>query len=669
MDRFQEHFELPLENPVLVFALILFIILLVPILLNKIRIPGIIGLILAGVLIGPNGLHLLDKSLFVEVFSTIGLLYIMFIAGLELDLNEFKSNRNKSALFGIFTFIIPLAIGFPVFRFFLGYDVYASLLVASMFSTHTLVTYPIVSRLNLAKNQAVAIAVGGTILTDTAVLILLAVIVGAHQGNLSISFWIRLLALLAIFLAFMVLVVPRVAKWFFKKMPTEKYSHFIFILSVVFFAAFLAQMSGVESIIGAFVAGLVLNRVILPSSVLMNRIEFFGNALFIPFFLISVGMLVDISVILNGHEAVLVAVTLTTVAICGKWLASLITQWVLKYSVLQRRLIFGLSNSHAAATLAIILVGFREGIIDITVLNGTILLILVTCVVASLVTERAAKRLIVTSETDEKTIEAPMGGQEHILLPIVNTRNLDRILEFTMFIKEKKSAFPISILTVVPNDQEAERNIGIAKHKLEHLVTDTLMQESSVEVIASIDYNPASGITRTAREIMADIIILGWPQKTGFIEKIIGEKMDFISALTTKTLFICTFERPLVEHRKIVVALPPLAHREAGFPLLISKVSRLSTALNLPLVFSGDAPSQKMIERFMALRKIKNVQLQPAPQQIDSYYLPSVPVDKYCLYFVVSARKDSVSYLPVMDKLPEKAMDHFPNVSKIIIYP
>jgi hypothetical protein len=350
-------------------------------------------------------------------------------------------------------------------------------------------------------------------------------------------------------------------------------------------------------------------------------------------------------------------------------LASLITQWVLKYSVLQRRLIFGLSNSHAAATLAIILVGFREGIIDITVLNGTILLILVTCVVASLVTERAAKRLIVTSETDEKTMEAPMGGQEHILLPIVNTRNLDRILEFTMFIKEKKSAFPISILTVVPNDREAERNIGIAKHKLEQLVTDTLMQESSVEVIASIDYNPASGITRTAREIMADIIILGWPQKTGFIEKIIGEKMDFISALTTKTLFICTFERPLVEHRKIVVALPPLAHREAGFPLLISKVSRLSTALNLPLVFSGDAPSQKMIERFMALRKIKNVLLQPAPQQIDSYYLPSVPVDKYCLYFVVSARKDSVSYLPVMDKLPEKAMDHFPNVSKIIIYP
>ncbi len=669
MDRFQEHFELPLENPVLVFALILFIILLVPILLNKIKIPGIIGLILAGVLIGPNGLHLLDKSLFVEVFSTIGLLYIMFIAGLELDLNEFKSNRNKSVLFGIFTFIIPLAIGFPIFHLFLGYDVFASLLVASMFSTHTLVTYPIVSKLNLAKNQAVAITVGGTILTDTAVLIMLAVIVGAHHGNLTFTFWIRLVALLALFLAFMVLVVPRVAKWFFKKMPTEKYSHFIFILSVVFFAAFLAQISGVESIIGAFVAGLVLNRVILPSSVLMNRIEFFGNALFIPFFLISVGMLVDVSVILDGPAAFFVAVFLTTVAISGKWLASLITQLIFRYSRLQRRLIFGLSTSHAAATLAIILVGFREGIIDITVLNGTILLILITCIVASLVTERAAKRLVVMSGADYNPMDSQLSGKEHILLPIVNTLNLDRILEFAMLIKEKKSAFPISILTVVPNDREAEKNIAIAKHKLEHLVTDTVVQASSVEVIASIDYNPSSGITRTAREIMADIIILGWPQKTGFIEKIIGEKMEIISALTTKTLFIGTFLKPLIDHHNIVVALPPLVYQEGGFPLMMSKVTLLSTALNLPLIFSCDMQSQKMIDRFVALHKIKNVRTQPSPIQDDSYYLPLALVDRDSLYIVVSARKDSVSYRPVMDKLPEKVTDHFSNVSKIIIYP
>src|SRR5690554_4103142 len=269
-EKLSHEFTLPLDNPILFFSVILLIILLAPILLKKLNIPGIIGLIISGVVIGPHGFQLLENDFAIKLFSTIGLLYIMFIAGLELDLNEFKSNRNKSLVFGFYTFIIPLAIGFPIMYYILGYyydfDFNASFLTASMFATHTLVTYPIVSKMGVSKNQAVAITVGGTILTDTAVLLILAIIMGNAEGSLNNEFWITLGVSLAIFSVIMFFLIPRIAKWFFKKLEGEKHSHYIFVLSVVFFAAFLAEVAGVEPIIGAFVAGLALNKLIPPAS-------------------------------------------------------------------------------------------------------------------------------------------------------------------------------------------------------------------------------------------------------------------------------------------------------------------------------------------------------------------------------------------------------------------
>jgi Kef-type K+ transport system membrane component KefB len=443
LDYFQSlmhEFELPLKNPVLVFSLVLLIILLSPILLKKLNIPGIIGLILSGVLVGPHGLNLLAKNSAVDLFSTIGLLYIMFIAGLELDLNEFKANRNKSIAFGFFTFSIPLMLGYPVVYYLLGYDFNASFLTASMFATHTLVAYPIVSKLGVAKNQAVAITVGGTILTDTAVLIILAVIMENSKGTLNQEFWIRLSISLVIFSAIMFLLIPRIAKWFFRKLESEKHSHYIFVLAVVFFAAFLAEIAGIEAIIGAFVAGLALNKLIPHSSALMNRIEFIGNSLFIPFFLISVGMLVDIRVIMSGPMALIIAGTLTVVAIAGKWLAAAVTQLIFKYTGAQRQLIFGLSGAHAAATLAVILVGFNAGVIDENILNGTIILILFTCIIASFATEKAAKKIIKESEGDDFEVIIPSEMEdEHILLPIANVENIEKLLEFSIYLKDKKS--------------------------------------------------------------------------------------------------------------------------------------------------------------------------------------------------------------------------------------
>jgi Kef-type K+ transport system membrane component KefB len=669
-DHLMHEFKLPLENPVLIFSLILFIILLSPILLRRLNIPGIIGLIIAGVIIGPHGFYILEKNSAINLFSTIGLLYIMFIAGLELDMNEFKANRNKSMLFGFFTFIIPLGIGFPVCYHLLGYNLNASLLTASMFATHTLVAYPIVSKLGVSKNQAVAVAVGGTILTDTAVLILLAVIMGNNAGSLNQEFWLRLGVSLAIFSAIIFLIIPRIAKWFFRKLESEKHSHYIFVLSMVFLAAFLAEVAGVEPIIGAFAAGLALNKLIPHSSALMNRIEFIGNSLFIPFFLISVGMIVDVRVILNDPTALIVAGTLSVVALLGKWLAALITQLVFKYSNAQRELIFGLSSAHAAATLAVILVGYNAKILDENILNGTIILILVTCIVASFATEKAAKKIVIESEDDTSGfINGNNVQSEHILLPIANVANIEKLLELASFIKDRKSANPVSILSVVSNNDESEINILKARSKLEEFVRQASASETNVNIITTIDHNAASGIARISREIMADIIIMGWPQRSGFVDKLIGEKVDSILSGTDKTIFICHLEKPLVSHKRIVIAAPPLTEHENGFGLWLSKMAKLAQELSIPIVLNCNETTGKAVEKVFKKAKLTAAITTLIFTDWEDFMVLSKNIQVNDLFVLVSARKGATSYVSVLDNLPVKLEKHFSTNSRFVIYP
>jgi len=667
-NQIAHEFERPFQNPVLVFAVILFIILLSPILLRKLKIPGIIGLIISGVIIGPHGLNVLEQNSAVKLFSTIGLLYIMFIAGLELELKEFQHNRNKSLVFGFLTFTIPLVFGFPVCYYFLNYSFTASLLISSMFSTHTMVSYPIVSKFGISKNEAVAITVGGTILTDTAVLILLAIILSSNEGGLGLSFWIQLVASLAVFSGIMFWIIPKVTAWFFQKLESEKTSHFIFVLSVVFFAAFLAELAGVEPIIGAFVAGLALNKLIPYSSTLMNRIEFIGQSIFIPFFLISVGMLVDIKVLLNGPTAVIIAVTLSVVALIGKWLAAASTSKIFRYSSDQRKLIFGLSSSHAAATLAVILVGFQTGIIDENALNGTILLILVTCLTATLVTENASRRIL-TSEKDEPVIEYPVHNSEHIMIPIANLESMETLLEFAVFVKNKKSGNPITILSVVPNDEEAEKNLVRAKKNLQSLVKMALANETKVKITATIDHNIAGGIIRASREEMTDTIMIGWPRKTGLIERFIETKTALIISRTSKAIYICHFEHPLVGHNRIVIVCPPLGELEPGFEIWLPKINALSKELSINVFCYCNSVTQEAIIEYFHHRKQKCVFTFSDEFDLPDLQLLLNKVSSEDMLIYVAARKTSVSYENCMENIQEKLEKNFPANSKIIIYP
>ncbi|HRZ75724.1 MAG TPA: cation:proton antiporter [Bacteroidales bacterium] len=665
-----QEFQLPLSNPVLVFSTILFIILLAPILLRRLNIPGIVGLILSGVIIGPHGFNILENNSAVDLFSTIGLLYIMFIAGLDLDISEFRSNRFKSILFGAYTFVLPISIGFPLCYYVLDYDFLASLLTASMFATHTLVAYPIVSRLGVVKNQAVAVAVGGTILTDTAVLLILAIVVGKAGGSLDHDFWLRLSISFVVFLLIMFTVIPRLTRWFFSKLESEKHGHYIFVLSVVFFAAFLAEMAGVEPIIGAFVAGLALNPLIPHSSALMNRIEFIGNSLFIPFFLISVGMIIDVRVILSGPTAIIVALVLTVGALIGKWLAAWLTQVSFRYSAAQRGLIFGLSASHAAATLAVILVGFRAGILDENILNGTIILILITCVVASFATDRAARKVLKEGHGHELSRpELTRLQHEHILMPIADMDRIEKYLEFVMLIKDRKSIHPVTILSVVPNNQEAGLNVLRARKKLEEFKKHVAAVDIPLNALATIDHNPASGIARIAREVMADTVVLGWPRKAGIIDRITGAMMNAIISRVDRTLFICYIDQPIVSRKRILVVAPPLAEQEYGFQAWLMKVVKLAQELKVPVRFLGDENTWEGIREEVRARGINlNLSFEPY-NDWDELESLKPHLNGQDLLVFVAARRSAVSYSDAMENIPARLDRHFDLTERVLVFP
>lgn len=663
------HLQLPLQNPVLIFSLILFIILLAPIIVERLHIPGIIGLIVSGIIIGPNGLNILEQSLFVKVFSTIGLLYIMFIAGLELDLHEFKINRKKSVIFGLFTFFAPIAIGFPVCYYLLDFDLYASLLVSSIFATHTLVTYPIVSKLGASKDPSVAVTVGGTILTDTAVLIVLAVIIGATNGGLTRMFWIQLIVSITVFSFVLFAILPKVAGWFFEKLESQAYSHYIFVLAMVFLAAFLADLAGLEAIIGAFVAGLALNKLIPSSSALMNRIEFIGNSLFIPFFLISVGMLVDVSVILDGYGALVIAGTLTLVAVVGKYIAAFATQLCFRMSADQRNLIFGLSSAHAAATLAVVLVGYHEGIIGNVVLNAIVIIILVSCIIASFVTEIAAKNIIEKSvEPGEVTLMSEL-DMEQILIPLSRTTSVERLLNFAVLIKDPASTHPLALLNVVANTDEAELRVAFAKKKMAGYLSETTATDTKVNVMATIDQNKANGISRTAREIAADLILIGWPQREGFFERLISDRMESILHHTVKTLFICHIPVPFVQLKSIFIIVPPNAELEVGFPIWLSKLIKLAAELSIPLNLNCTERTHQAIMRFCKLNKLNapmNFRMFNAWGDILFLFRELSRLD---LVVLVSARRGYMSHNHHMDRLPAKLDRYLDEVNRIVIYP
>jgi hypothetical protein len=381
-------------------------------------------------------------------------------------------------------------------------------------------------------------------------------------------------------------------------------------------------------------------------------------------------MLIDLRVILNGPMAIIIAVVLTSGAIFGKWLAALFTQIILKFSKAQRQLLFGLSTAHAGAILAVVLVGYKAGILDENILNGTIILILISCLVASVATEKASKKILLTEKSSELSVsEINLQNDEHILLPIVNLINIEKLLEFTLLIKDKKSANPVTILTVVPNNAEAELNIITAREKLKEFKKHGAASEIKVNTIATIDYNPADGITRISRETLSSIIVLGWPKKAGIIDKIIGEKISSIISNIDKTIFICQLEKLLINHKRIIVVTPPLAEKEIGFEIWLQKISILSHELSIPVVYFGNMGTQDAIREKIKQKHLNTLVSFKVLDDLEDLLVSSADIKDDDLLVLISARKYSVSYLTFLDNIPNKIERHFTKNNKIVVYP
>ena len=667
LENLQHIFQTPFQSSVLVFAVILFIILLAPLIFRRMKVPGIIGLILAGIIIGPYGLNMIAKNSAIDLFSTIGLLYIMFLAGLELDMKGFASYKHKSIVFGFFTFIIPFAIGYPVCRYLLDLSFGTSFLVSSMFATNTLVTYPIVSRLGISRNEAVGISVGGTMLTDTAVLIILAIISGAVSGELSLNFWIRFSISVLLFLSIVFWLIPKLATWFFRNFEGERNSHFIFVLAMVFFAAFLSELAGLEPIIGAFAAGIALNKLVPHTSSLMNRLEFVGNSLFIPFFLISVGMLIDVSVLFEGLHAIIIAATLTIVAIIGKYAAAWITAAVFHFPKAYRNLLFGLSSAHAASTIAVIMVGYRIGIVDENILNGTIILILVTCLVASFVTEQSAKQVLIMDKLIAPQL--PTLRDQKILVPIYNPNNMERLLDLAIAIKNPRNHFPIVSLSVVADDQAAQQKLIDAKKTLEKAIIHAAAVDQEVEIITTISQNVPSGIKRVATEIFATEIILGFALKHHFTDLLFGNIIKYIVDNTNQAVWVCSISPHLHQRKKIVVVCPRYADREYGFNLWLSRVFRLADSLKVSCDVLSTPQTFRHVNEYIQLNNIKIHTKHIEFTDWNEFLEISAFIKPTDLVIIALPRNGGVSYKLNQEGIPRLMAKNFENYDFILIYP
>ncbi|GAB3413260.1 cation:proton antiporter domain-containing protein [Niabella aquatica] len=670
-------FTLPLTNPVIIFALVLFIILFAPILFSKLKVPHIIGLIVAGVIVGPYGLNLLKRDTSIVLFGTVGLLYIMFLAGLEIDLAEFKKNKKKIVVFGALTFFLPLICGTLASYYILGYSFLSSLLLASMFSTHTLVAYPIASKYGVIRNRAVAMAVGGTMITDTVALLLLAAVSGMAREQVSSAFWIQLGFSAVIFVCIVLFLFPVIVRWFFKRFD-DSVSQYIFVLGMVFLASFLAEAAGIEAIIGAFFSGLVLNRFVPHSSALMNRINFVGNALFIPFFLISVGMLVDVKVLVKGWGAARVAGVIIGVALVTKYFAAWLTQKIFKLTATEGKMLFGLSASHAAATLAIILVGYNLIIgetptgepirfLDEDVLNGTILLILVSCGVGSFVTERSAKKLALQEEEKDAAAEVAV-NDEKILISLAYPEITTDLIDFGVMLKPKKSNIPLYGLHIIDDAAEAQNTAGKGKKILDKALSHAAASENKMSPLIRYDSSISNGIIYTIKEQQITDIVIGLHK--GADEKVFfGEITQNIIRRIYKTIYIYKPSQPFNTLKRMMVAIPPKAETEPGFIHWVQKVSSLATEAGMRVNFCG---AEETLAEIKNMAQKNSVTLQASFTIFtnwDDFLIFTRELNMNDLFIIISSRKGYNSYLPQFSKLPYYLSNYFSKHSYIILYP
>lgn len=665
-------FTLPITDPTWVFFLVLCIILFAPILLNRLRIPHIVGMILAGVVIGEHGLHLLNYDSSFKLFGKVGLYYIMFLAGLEMNMEDFKQIRWKAVVLGLLTFAIPMLLGFFTNLFVLSFGVITSLLLASMYASHTLISYPIVIRYGVSRHRSVGIAVGGTAITDTLTLLVLAVISGLFKGETSDLFWVWLVVKVLVLGGVIIFTFPRIGRWFFRRY-SDGIVQFVFVLAMVFLGAGLMEFVGMEGILGAFMAGLVLNRLIPHVSPLMHHLEFVGNALFIPYFLIGVGMIINIRVLLEHEGSLKLIAVMLVVALLSKWLAAWMTQKIYHMKSVERDLIFGLSTARAAATLAAVLVGYNiilpdgQRLLNEEVLNGTILLILLTCIISSFVTERAAKRLAM----DEALIEgdAKVTQTERILIPLGNPETIENLMNLALVVRNTKKKDNLVALSVINDNSDSSKPERIAKQNLDKAAMIAAAANISLQRVSRYDLNIASGIIHGIKEYDITDVVIGLHHKANIVDSFFGSLAENLLKGVHRQVMIAKLLIPVNVIRRINVAVPPKAEFEYGFLKWITHLARMSGLLGCRIHFFANESTLGYIQQQIKQKHAGLTVQYSVMEAWDDLLSLSGQVSYDHLWVVVSARRGAISYDTSFERLPMQLGRYFSNTSLMIIYP
>jgi Kef-type K+ transport system membrane component KefB/mannitol/fructose-specific phosphotransferase system IIA component (Ntr-type)/nucleotide-binding universal stress UspA family protein len=659
--------SLPITDPVLIFALAMGIFLLAPVIFERLKIPGLIGLIFFGAVVGPNVLNLLARDFTFELLGQVGLLYLVFLAGLELDLNRFNEYRRRSVVFGILSFGIPMALAVAVMPLF-GFTYPAAILIGAIIGSHTLLAYPVASRLGIVKNPAVITVIGGTLVTDTLALTVLAVVAGSMTGELDALFWVRLFGILGLYVLIVMVAVPKVGRWFFRNVPSQAPAEFIFLMVVLFAVAWAAKLAGAEPIIGAFLAGLTLNRLIPLNSPLMTRVRFVGNALFIPFFLLSVGMLVDPRVLVESTEVWIYAGALTVLVHVGKFAGAWGAKMLFGYNREEGLTMFGLSSPQAAATLAVTFVGLEIGLFGEAVVNAVIIMIVVTVFVGPSLVERFGRELALQ---EERKPYDPSEAPRRILIPISNPATADALMDIAFLLRGNDTEQPLYPLMVVRGtEQGSEAQVAEAEKMLSHAVLYAAGADVPVSPLTRVDQNIATGVSRALAETRTSIVVVGWDGRTSSARgAVFGTVLDQLLEQSRQTVIVAKMGHPLNTTSRIVLVVPPASDRHPGFPAAASLMKRLASEVDAKLeavVVADDVDRYR--ETLTALRPEHPTQVIGVEGWGPLLWELRSRLEPQDLVVVLSSRKGTLGWTRELEKLPGQLSSLVPE-SFLMVYP
>ena len=662
----------PITNPSLIFLLVLVIILLAPIIMGKLRIPHIIGMVLAGVAIGQYGFNILVRDDSFELFGRVGLYYIMFLAALEMDVEGVKKNKGKLSLFGLLTFAVPFTLTFIMSEWLLGYPTIASLLLGCLMASNTLIAYPIVSRYGQQRKPSVALSVGASMLSLLVALVVLAALVASHNGQTGVLFWLWFVAKFVIYCGGLTLLIPKLTRWFLRRY-SDAVMQFIFVMAMLFMSAVLSESIGLEGIFGAFLSGLILNRYIPHVSPLMNRIEFIGNALFIPYFLIGVGMLINVRLAFSDTGVLWVALAITLFGTAGKAIAAYMSALLFRLPLnTSGNMMFGLTSAHAAGAIAIIMVGMRlttpDGSVLVTgeMLNGVVLMILLTCLISTVVTEQAAQQITLR---DKEIPQEDTQDDEKMLIPMKYPEYAVRLVNLAIMMRNPKLGRGLVGLSVVYDDVDMRLNQERGQRLLEKVQQYAAAADVKMQTQVRVAANIANGIKHAFKEFRASEIIIGMHMHPEVSASFWGEFHQSLFNGLNRQIIMARLKQPLSTIRRIEVAVPSRAQFEPGFYRWLERVARLSVNLECRTIFHGRTDTLALINQYVRNR---HPEMRVEFMQMDHWNeMPrlAATIAEDHLFIVIAARKGTVSYKNALEHLPEEIQQFFSGKNIIIIFP